>query len=64
MLKMGTVCVCLAIVAASAILYLLIPNLPIVLCFSMLLLMTMDAVVLYLATLAFQRFDVSRDTPA
>jgi len=63
MLKMGTVCVCLAIVAASAILYVLTPNLPIVLSFSMLLLVTIDTAILYLATLAFQRFDVSRDTP-
>lgn len=57
MLKMGTVCVCLAIVAASALLYVLIPNLLIVLSFSMFLLVTIDAVVLHLATLAFLRFD-------
>jgi hypothetical protein len=63
MLKMGTVCVCLAIVAAGAILYMLIPSLAMVLSFSMLLLLTMDAIVLYLATVAFVRFDVSRDTP-
>jgi ABC-2 type transport system permease protein len=63
MLKMGTVCVCLAIVAAGAVLYVLIPNLSIALSFSMLLLVTIDIVVLYLATVAFLRFDVSRDTP-
>jgi hypothetical protein len=64
MLKMGIVCICLMIAAAGAILYLLIPNLGIVLSFSMLLLVAMDALVLHLAALAFLRFDVSRDTPA
>lgn len=64
MLKMGIVCICLMIAAAGALLYLLIPNLGIVLSFSMLLLAAMDALVLHLATLAFLRFDVSRDTPA
>ena len=64
MLKMGTVCVCLGIVAASAVMYVLVPNLWVVLSFSMLLLVAIDALVLYLATLAFQRFDVSMDTPA
>jgi len=63
MLKMGTVCVSLALVAAGAILYLLIPRLSIVLSFSLLLLVALDAVILYLATVAFVRFDVSRDTP-
>lgn len=63
MLKMVTVCVCLAVVASSAILYLLIPNLWVVLCFSMILLASIDVLVLYLATLAFHRFDVSTDTP-
>ncbi len=63
MLKMGTVCVCLAIAAAGAVLYVVIPNLWIVLSFSMFLLATIDVLVLYLATLAFRRFDVSRDTP-
>jgi hypothetical protein len=63
MLKMATVCVCLAIVASSALLYLLIPNLGVVLCFSMALLVAVDVLVLRLATTAFLRFDVSTDTP-
>jgi hypothetical protein len=63
MLKMGTVCVCLSVVAAGAVLYVLVPNLWVVLSFSMLLLVGIDAVVLHLATLAFVRFDVSLDTP-
>lgn len=63
MLKMVTVGICLAIVASSALLYLFLPNSGTVLCFSFALLVTVDALVLYLATLAFLRFDVSTDTP-
>ena len=50
--------------SAGGILYLIYPSLWLSLLASVLLLVAIDGVILVLATLAYQRFDVSLHTPA
>jgi hypothetical protein len=64
LLKMALACLGLAVAAAGAILYLIVPSLWLPLTGSLLLLLAIDTAILYLATLAYDRFDVSLHTPA
>ena len=63
MLKMLVLLVSLAVVAAGAIVYLIIPQFWLAVGCCLLLLLIIDLVVVILATKAFLRFDVSLDTP-
>jgi len=63
MLKMLLLLIGLAIASAGAIIYLVIPNLWLAVSCCLLLLLIIDAFVVFLATNAFVRFDVSLDTP-
>jgi hypothetical protein len=64
LLKMALACLGLAVAAAGAVLYLIVPSLWLPLTGSLLLLLAIDTAILYLATLAYDRFDVSLHTPA
>ena len=64
MLKAGLSCLGLTVAAAGGILYLIVPSLWFPLTGSLLLLLAIDGAVLYAASLAFERFDVSLHTPA
>ena len=63
MLKMLLLFVGLAIASTGAIVYVMIPQLWLAVGCSLLLLVSIDALVVFLATQAFVRFDVSLDTP-
>lgn len=64
MLKLLLSLLGLAVAAAGAILYLIVPSLWLPLIGCLLLLLAIDVAILFLATLAYQRFDISLHTPA
>src|SRR5262245_1354559 len=63
MLKMLLLAISLALASAGAIIYLVVPQLWLAVGACLLLLLTIDLLVVLLATQAFLRFDVSIDTP-
>ena len=63
LLKLTLACLCLGVAAAGAVLYLIVPGLWLPLAGCGLLLVGIDAAILLLATLAYERFDVSLHTP-